>query len=410
MKRQSKKIWKIIAIVSLVLGQFASFGPVVLASEIENPTTPPQTSPLIGEEPTVALKSPGIEPLVEEPIVSVATEFMSVIIDQTFITTPQNLNLALTLSNGEDFTDVIGYYQGTNESYKDLNFTYNDSTSTFDTAVEITQYERNQTFELVVIYVTRVSDGQQLTFYNQDFNDWFFEGTAMDFSTAHFTYENPVTDITPPEVDLENMMAEPVVVGGNQTITITVPISDESPIVEAYINHEGEDKFSFLTPEFQLNQKSGVFEATILIEPFSKTQFFTTTQLVVGDVYGNYSMFADLEASEWTEGDRVELSSIDFQVSNPGEDLIPPIAYLTTVRIELDADNNPILLFNVSDVQSGVQFVSAVYQTTHELQEVSGIIIDGEAQILLPIDNYLRSQTFILQSITVVDNQNNRTD
>ncbi|MGL6008999.1 MAG: hypothetical protein ACRC1D_06025, partial [Culicoidibacterales bacterium] len=196
----------------------------------------------------------------------------------------------------------------------------------------------------------------------------------------------------------------------NQTITITVPISDESPIVEAYINHEGEDKFSFLTPEFQLNQKSGVFEATILIEPFAKTQFFTTTQLVVGDAYGNYSMFADLEASEWTEGDRVELSSIDFQVSNPGEDLIPPIADLTTVRIELDADNNPILLFNVSDVQSGVQFVSAVYQTTHEPQEVSGIIIDGEAQISLPIDNYLRSQTFILQSIIVVDNQNNRTD
>lgn len=52
MKRRTKKTWKIVATLSLVVGQFASFAPAVFASEVENAPSPLPTAPLVGEEVT----------------------------------------------------------------------------------------------------------------------------------------------------------------------------------------------------------------------------------------------------------------------------------------------------------------------------------------------------------------------
>ncbi|MGL5410165.1 MAG: hypothetical protein ACRDAP_15860, partial [Shewanella sp.] len=115
----------------------------------------------------------------------------------------------------------------------------------------------------------------------------------------------------------------------------------------------------------------------------------------------------DLRAPDWQEGDRVDLSFADITIDNPQADTTPPTADLTTLRIELDPDNRPYLRFSVSDSQSGVQYVEALYKTTNGMFSAGGSIDGDEATIYLPIDPYMPTQTITLESLMVIDMQNN---
>ncbi|MCI9486081.1 MAG: hypothetical protein HFI64_03735 [Lachnospiraceae bacterium] len=265
----------------------------------------------------------------EGPVIDLS----SITLDKNKVNVGETVTLQVAVSDQSEIKSVELLFVNVDNACNATGV-YNETTGLYDIKMSSSYYGGNEVIQLKAMDVY----GNETSYVDKSskyYEKWMPEGIDTDLSMANFEVIRTSSEETvPPVIQINSITMDKTQVERNETVTLSIKISDESPIAAVELLYVNTDNAYGATGQY--NQKTGLYDILMSSPVYGKNE---VVWIRAKDVHGNETVYVDKSSvyyETWgIEGIDVDLSAADFEaIGGNSEDSQGPTIDISSLTID----------------------------------------------------------------------------